>query len=191
MKPLLPALRLFALLSLLTGAVYPLAVTLVAQGLWPTQAGGSLLAGADGSVRGSRLLAQAFTGPSHFQARPSACAWAALPSAASNLSPDSLAWKDAAQARAADWRRREGLGPEAPVPPELTSTSASGLDPDLSLEAALFQVPGVARARGLDEAATERLRERVQALAQGPQAGLWGPRRVNVTALNAALDGLN
>ncbi len=173
-----PAITLLALLTLITGVAYPLAVTAVAQLAFPEQANGSLIRDATGKVRGSRLLAQQFDGAEWFQPRPSAGAFATVASAASNLSASNPALR---QRIAADAARLHAEAPGA-VPMALVSTSGSGLDPDLPPDAARFQIPRVAAARGVAAADLEQLVER------HIERPLVGPEVVNVLALNRALN---
>lgn len=177
MTILRPALVLFLGLSLLTGVVYPLAVTAVAAVAFPAQAGGSLVL-RDGVVVGSSLIGQSFTDPGHFAARPSAVGYDAAASGGSQLGPSHPKLVEDARARMATL----GLS-QAPV--DLVTTSGSGLDPHLSPAGALAQVPRVAAARGMDEAA---LRALVAAHVEGRTFGVLGEPRVQVLALNLALD---
>ncbi|MFA6262692.1 MAG: potassium-transporting ATPase subunit KdpC [Bacteroidia bacterium] len=184
-----PALVLFALLSAITGLAYPLLVTGTAQVLFPAQANGSLVHGADGRPIGSTLIGQAFSDPKNFWSRPSATspmADNASASGGSNLGPRNPALADAVKARV-DALRAADPGNTAPVPVDLVTASASGLDPEISPAAALYQVNRVAGARGLPEADVRALVERH---ALGPALGFIGEPRVNVLALNLALDGL-
>ncbi len=181
-----PALMMLAVMTLLTGLAYPLAVTGIAQVLFPSQANGSLLQGANGQVIGSALIGQTFAGDRYFHGRPSAAGdgYDAANSSGSNLGPTSAKLIAAVKGRAA------ALGATAadPVPVDLVTASASGLDPDISPAAAEFQVARVAKARGLDPAA---LRALVRARTEPPTLG--HPRRgrgVNVLLLNLALDRL-
>lgn len=181
-----PALTLFIALSLITGLGYPLLVTGVAQALFPQQAHGSLVE-RDGHVIGSALIGQQFSDPGHFWGRPSAtapAAYNAANSAGSNLAPTAPALVEAVQARIAALRAADP-GNTAPVPVDLVTASASGLDPHISRAAADYQAARVARARGLPP-------ERVQALVAQHTEGRWlgwlGEPRVNVLQLNLALD---
>lgn len=183
-----PALVLFVVLSLVTGLAYPLAVTGLAQVLFPDQANGSLVK-ANGVVVGSSLIGQPFSQPGHFWSRPSATApdaYNAAASSGSNLGPSNPALAEAVSARIAALRAADP-GNTAPVPVDLVTASASGLDPHISRAAADYQVNRVARALGLPA-------ERVQALVaehtEGTLLGFLGEPRVNVLLLNLALDAL-
>ncbi|MGB3450314.1 MAG: potassium-transporting ATPase subunit KdpC [Giesbergeria sp.] len=183
-----PALVLFVVLSLVTGLAYPLAVTGLAQVLFPDQANGSLVK-AKGVVVGSSLIGQPFSQPGHFWSRPSATApdpYNAAASSGSNLGPSNPALAEAVSARIAALRAADP-GNTAPVPVDLVTASASGLDPHISRAAADYQVNRVARALGLPP-------ERVQALVaehtEGTLLGFLGEPRVNVLLLNMALDAL-
>jgi K+-transporting ATPase ATPase C chain len=185
----LTALRLLLALTVLTGVVYPLAITGLARLAFARQAEGSPVR-VDGRVVGSALIAQRFTNALYFWPRPSAGDYAAVPSAASNLGPTSRLLLDTARRRAASLRLAHGLPADAPVPPELVLASGSGLDPHLSPPAARFQVARVARARGFNIARTAALARLVEERIEPPQLGFIGPARVNVLRLNLALDQL-
>lgn len=181
------ALGLFVALSLVTGVAYPLAVTAFARGLFPDESSGSLVV-RDGKVLGSRLIGQPFDEPRYFWGRLSATTphpYNAAGSGGSNLGPTNDALGKAANARIAALRTAD---PElvAPVPVDLVTSSASGLDPHVSPAAADYQVRRVARARGMTEA---RVRELVAASTERPDLALLGEPRVNVLMLNLALDG--
>jgi len=181
-----PALTLLALLTLLTGVLYPLAVTGVAQGAFPRQANGSLVTIGSGSV-GSELLCQAFDDPRWFWHRPSATgafACDASLSTGSNLGPTNPALREAIEKRIAALRAADPTN-EAPIPVDLVTASGSGLDPHLSPEAVRYQVARVARARSLDEAQVRALVERH---VEGRALGVLGEPRVNVLRLNLALE---
>ncbi len=186
--PLRPTLVLFLLLSLITGVVYPLAVTGVAKLAFPKQAAGSLVE-RDGKVVGSTLIGQSFSDPKYFWSRPSATspmANNAGSSGGSNLGPSNPALFDAVKARVAALRAVDP-GNAAPVPVDLVTASASGLDPDVSLAAAQFQAARVARTRGMP---VERVRELIAQHAQAQMLGFLGEPRVNVLELNLALDAV-
>jgi len=179
--------------TILTGVAYPLLVTGVAQAVFPRQANGSLIV-KDGKTLGSSLVGQPFDDPRYFWGRLSATPDAngkplpynAASSYASNLGPTNPALVDEVKARIDALRAADPSAPES-VPVDLVTSSGSGLDPDVSPAAAAYQVPRVARARGLDEA---RVRALVAAHTQDRQLGVLGEPRVNVLELNMALDGL-
>ncbi|MFH1817429.1 MAG: potassium-transporting ATPase subunit KdpC [Pseudomonadota bacterium] len=189
MKTLLrPALTLFVLLSAITGVVYPVAVTGIAKVLFPDAAEGSLIV-ENGKPVGSRLIGQNFTDPKHFWGRPSATGpmpYNAGASSGSNQGPLNPALKDAVKARI-DALKASDPSQTAPIPEDLVTASGSGLDPQISPAAARWQAPRVARVRGLSEAEVSRL---IDAHTEGRQLGLLGEPRVNVLALNLALDRL-
>lgn len=181
-----PALSLFLLLSIVTGLAYPLLVTAVAQLVFPEQANGSLIV-KDGQAVGSALIGQSFADPKHFWGRLSATSpmpYNAANSGGSNLGPSNPALAEAVKARI-DALRAADPGQPGPVPVDLVTASASGLDPHISRAAAEFQVPRVARATGLPEAA---VRELVARHTQRAWLGFIGETRVNVLQLNLALD---
>jgi potassium-transporting ATPase KdpC subunit len=176
-----PALSLALLMTLVTGALYPLAVTGIAQVAFPNQANGSLVRDDQGRVRGSALIAQDFQGDGWFHARPSAGAYATVASGASNLSPSNPALAERVKGDAAALYRAQ----QGPVPQALLTTSGSGLDPHLPPEAVAYQIPRVAAARQLP---VERLQGLLEEATLHP---LIGPPVVNVLALNQALENLS
>jgi K+-transporting ATPase ATPase C chain len=169
-------------MTLLVGVVYPAVVTGFAQLFFPARANGSLLV-KGGVVRGSTLLAQGFESPRYFKARPSATGYAYVGAGASNLGPTSAALSQAVAERRTAWEAEFGT----PAPEEMLYASASGLDPDISLEAALAQLPSVAAARGLGIEARDALAKEIRKAAKASES-LAGPQRVNVVSLNAQLD---
>ena len=181
-----PAVTLFIVLSVVTGLIYPLVVTRVAQTAFPHQANGSLIT-QGGKVVGSELIGQSFTTPGYFWGRLSATgpmAYNAAASGGSNLGPTNPALVDAVKARIEELRAADP-GNTRPVPVDLVTASASGLDPHISPAAAEFQAGRVAQARGLPLSQVQAL---VQQNTEGPFLGLLGESRVNVLALNLALD---
>jgi len=195
LREIRPAIILLLALTLITGLAYPLAMTAVAGAIFPKQAEGSLIE-RDGKVVGSALIGQEFKDDKYFHSRPSATVapdpndstktvsapYNAANSGGSNLGPTSKALNDRVKE---DVEKLKAENPSMPVPVDLVTTSGSGLDPDISPEAALFQVPRVAKARSLPE---EKVRQLVTDNTQGRLGGLIGEPSVNVLALNLALD---
>lgn len=178
---------MLAVFTLLTGFVYPLLVTGVAQLLFPAQANGSLVT-KNGSPVGSRLIGQNFTGDKYFHGRPSAAGqdgYDGTASAGSNLGPTNQALLQAVAERLSQVRQENGLSQAALVPADLVLASASGLDPHITPAAAYLQAARVARTRGRDVAEVERL---IEAKTEGRLASVLGEERVNVLELNLALD---
>ena len=183
-----PALALLVGLTLITGVIYPLLVTGLAQVLFPNQANGSLIY-QHGRPVGSALIGQPFDDPRYFWGRPSATtpfSYNATASSGSNLGPTNKALVEAVQARINALHTADP-GNTAPIPVDLVTASASGLDPDISVAAALYQVPHVARERGLSEQVVQQL---VAKYTTGRTFGILGEPRVNVLELNLALDGV-
>src|ERR1700747_3736459 len=197
LRQIRPTIVVLVALTLITGLAYPLAMTRIAQVLFPHQAQGSLIE-RDGKVVGSELIGQVFTSDKYFHGRPSATTapdpndstktvpapYNAANSGGSNLGPSNKALIDRVQG---DIDKLKQENPSASVPADLVTTSASGLDPHISPEAALFQIPRIAKARNLPE---DRIRQLVADHAEGRLFGLLGEPRVNVLLLNIALDQL-
>ncbi|TAE30900.1 MAG: potassium-transporting ATPase subunit KdpC [Candidatus Kapaibacterium sp.] len=195
MKTFLIALRFFLVMTLLTGVLYPLAVTGIGQGFFSYQANGSVLQsavlkGAQNHVRGSELLAQKFDSVIYFQARPSACDYGTVASGASNKGPTSAALQTVVQERRSAFRTSNSLASRQEVPSEMAFASGSGLDPHISPEAARMQVARVAKARSFDEKRAQDLKNLVERSVEQPQFGIFGNARVNVVKLNMMVDVL-
>ena len=184
-KNLLTALLMTIVTTVLLGLIYPLAVTGLAQVIFPDNANGQLIRGADGTIIGSRLIGQPFTSPGYFRSRPSAAGakgYDAGASSGSNLGPTNQKLIERVKA---DVEKLQTENPGKPVPIDLVTTSGSGLDPHISPAAAEFQVPRVARERGMSQS---ELRSIVNAHTEGRQFGFLGEPRVNVLELNLDLD---
>lgn len=192
MKDLITEFRisLMATLSLavILCGIYPLVVWVLAQGLFPAKANGSLIM-RGGKIVGSSLLSQGFTDPKYFHPRPSAAGqgYDAAGSGGSNLGPLSKKLADAVKQRVVDYRTENNLPADVLVPADAVTASASGLDPHISLKNVLLQAPRVAKARGLSE---ETVRKQIEVCTEGRDLGILGEPRVNVLMLNLALDGM-
>jgi K+-transporting ATPase ATPase C chain len=186
-RTLIPAILLLVALTVITGVIYPVAVWAVGQVVFPSQANGSLIVRDDGTAVGSSLIGQSFSDPKYFTGRLSAAGsdgYDAMASAGSNLATDNQTLIDRVTQSVADFRARYG---DTAIPVDLITTSASGLDPNVSPEGAEYQVASVATARGMSEA---DIRAVVARHTEQPFLGFLGQPRVNVVLVNLDLDGL-
>ncbi|VVB86566.1 Potassium-transporting ATPase KdpC subunit [uncultured archaeon] len=187
MNQIKTALKLFAILMILVGIIYPVAVTVLAQLIFPKEAGGSLIYDSGGTLKGSALIGQPFSDPKYFWSRPSATSdfpYNPLASGGSNLGPTNKVLIDQISNRT---ELLKSSGIQAPVPSDLVEASASGLDPHISIQSALIQIPRVARERNLDEGTVRKL---VLEHVEERQFGFLGEQRINVLELNLALDSM-
>jgi potassium-transporting ATPase KdpC subunit len=185
MKNLITAILMTIVTTILLGLVYPLIVTGLAQVIFPAQANGSLIKSSDGTLLGSSLIGQPFSSPGYFRSRPSAAGavgYDACASSGSNLGPTNQKLIDRVKA---DVEKSKAENPDQPVPIDLVTTSGSGLDPHISPAAAEFQIPRVARERGIS---ADEVRRLINAHAEGRQFGILGESTVNVLELNLDLD---
>ena len=183
------AVRLLIIMTVLTGIIYPVAVTLTAQALFPAQAHGSLIV-RDGVLIGSKLIGQSFSSPGYFQGRPSAAGqdgYDAANSSGSNLGPTNKKLMDGANENIQKFREINKIDGNTTIPAEMVLTSASGLDPDISAQGAYLQIERIASSRNLPP---EKIRSLVDSLVIDKQLGLLGETRINVLQLNIALDAL-
>jgi potassium-transporting ATPase KdpC subunit len=183
------SILVFAGLSIICGLIYPLIITAVSQTVFPWQSNASIIKKGD-IIIGSRLIGQQFTRPDYFHGRPSATdpPYDASNSTGSNLAPSSVKLLEQVKVRIEQVRKENGLPANTPVPADLVLASASGLDPHISVEAALLQAPRIARERKILQSVIEKI---VQQNTENPFLEIWGMRRVNVLQLNIALDSIN
>ena len=185
LKQIYPAIAMTVVLTVLLGVIYPFVVTGLAQVIFPRQAAGSLIE-KDGKVIGSSLIGQPFTGPGYFHSRPSAAGtgYDGTASGGTNLGPTSQKLMDNIKTAAESLREEN---PGSPIPIDMVTASASGIDPHITPAAAEFQVPRIAKERGMN---ADQVRGLVREHTEGRQFGLLGEPRVNVLELNLALDGV-
>jgi len=182
------SILVFAGLSIICGLIYPLCITAVSQALFPLQSNASIIKQGD-VVIGSKLLGQQFVRPEYFHGRPSATdpPYDASNSSGSNLAPSSAKLLEQAKVRVEQIRKENGLSSNMPIPADLILASASGLDPHISAEAALLQVPRISKERKIPQSVIEKI---VEQNVENPFLGIWGSERVNVLQLNIVLDSI-
>lgn len=183
----LPALRVLAVLTILTGVLYPAAMTLLTQWMFPHKANGSMIT-QNGNIVGSELIGQKFVGDRYFHSRPSAIDYNPLPSGGSNFAPTSKALQDSIRANSQRFIVQNNLAAGNVIPKEILFASGSGLDPHISPEAMYLQAARIVHARHLDSLKSMQLNQLIQQYTESPQWNLFGQPRVNVLKLNLALD---
>jgi len=182
------SLKVFFMLTLITGVIFPAFILLFAQCAFPDKAEGSLLRNSTGTTIGSSLIAQKFEQDRYFWPRPSAADYASVPSGASNLGPTSESLRQKTKERSSLVVKSNSMHLEHGAPPELLLASGSGLDPHLSPAGIQFQLKRVSQSRKFNTDQINKLNELILSLTEEPQVGLWGPPRVNVLLLNIRLD---
>jgi len=187
MRDYISGLRLFIVMSVLTGILYPLAITGVAKCIFSDKAQGSLII-VNGVVRGSTLIGQAFTNPAYFQSRPSATGYSTLPSCGSNVNVAGTVLRDSVAAREYAFRQKYHIAQDKPVPGDMLFASGSGLDPHISPEAAYMQIATIVAARGLSSEQQKTLEAAVEKFIEKRQFGILGEPRIAVVPLNLFLD---
>ncbi len=190
MKTLITSLRILLFFTVLTGIVYPLFVTGIAQLVFPAKANGSLIL-KDNKLIGSVLIGQQFDSAIYFSSRPSAISYNPLPSGASNSGPTNLKLKTAFYDRKSDFIRVNLLDSLTEIPAEMLFASASGLDPHITPRAALLQVERIAAARGLSSVQKDMVNKEIKKLTEKPQFSIFGEERINVLNLNIVLDKIS
>jgi potassium-transporting ATPase KdpC subunit len=189
MKDLLCAIRTYVVLTVVCGLLYTLAVTALAQCIFPKKSNGSLVMAGE-KIIGSELLGQTFSRPTYFRCRPSSVSYDPLPSGASNMAAVCVVLKDSVEARRKEFCGIFGIVPDSIVPPDMIFSSASGLDPHISPEAARLQINMVAGQRHMTPLQTDALAALVERSIEKPQLGFLGVPRVNVLCLNLMIDSL-
>jgi|SRR5579883_1098777 len=188
-KQIVAAVKMLLILTVVTGVIYPLIITGIAEVAFPSKANGSLIA-SNGKIVGSELIGQGTDSVIYFHGRPSSVGYNPMPSGGSNWGPIADTLRKIMDGNRNDFIKANGLDSNATVPVEMITASASGLDPDISPEAARLQIGRVASARHFSAEQTEKLRQLVESMVTPPQFGILGEPRVNVLALNIALDSL-
>lgn len=186
---IIPSVRILIFFTILTGILYPVGITVIALGLFPYQANGSMVE-RKGVIVGSELIGQEFTGDIYFHSRPSAIGYNPAPSSGTNWGPTDKRMADSTVARKIRFSQQNNLPAGATVPKEMLFASGSGVDPHVGPDAALLQVSRIAAARGFDTQKSDALVELVLRFIEPPQFALFGEPRINVLKLNLALDAL-
>jgi len=186
---ILQALRMLFVMTVFTGIIYPVAMTLLSLAVFPYQAKGSMIE-KNGAIVGSELIGQGFVSDKYFNSRPSGIGYNPMPSCGTNWGPTDKRMQDSAKARTAQFKLQNNLSAAMIVPKDMLFASASGVDPHISPEAAQLQIERIAKVRGFNTEQTSSLKKLVEDFTQGPQLKLFGDPRVNVLKLNLAVDEL-
>jgi K+-transporting ATPase ATPase C chain len=186
---ILPALRMLLVMTVFTGIIYPVAMTLLSLAVFPYQAKGGMIE-KNGAIIGSELIGQKFISNKYFHSRPSAIDYNPMPSSGTNWGPTDKRMADSVKARTAQFKLQNNLSATMIIPKDMLFASASGVDPHISPEAAQLQIERIAKVRGFNTEQTSSLKKLVEDFTQGPQLKLFGDPRVNVLKLNLALDEL-
>jgi potassium-transporting ATPase KdpC subunit len=186
-KIILQSLSIFFVMTILTGVIYPLIVTLIGQVAFPTQSNGSLIV-KNGKVVGSELLGQKFSDSTYFHSRPSSINYNPIPSGASNLGLSSALLNEQVKTRKLEFKKNNLLSDSVPIPPDMLFASGSGVDPHISIEAAKLQINRIIKSRNLNMDKSKLLNNLVDSLSEYPQFGILGNQVVNVLSLNLKLD---
>ncbi len=188
-KYILPSLRMLFVMTVFTGIIYPVAMTLLSLAVFPYQAKGSMIE-KNGAIIGSDLIGQKFISDKYFHSRPSGIDYNPMPSSGTNWGPTDKRMADSVKARTAQFKLQNNLSAATIVPKDMLFASASGVDPHISPEAAQLQIERIAKVRGFSAEQTSLLKKLVEDFTQGPQLKLFGDPSVNVLKLNLAVDEL-
>jgi K+-transporting ATPase ATPase C chain len=188
-KNLIISLKLLLYLTIITGIIYPVAMTLISNAVYPNKSTGSMIE-SDGKIIGSELIGQSFDSTIYFQPRPSPISYNPMPSSGTNQGPTNAVLKDSVEQRRKRYIEINGLNEGTPVPEDAIFASASGVDPHISVENAVLQSKRIAKSRNFNEEKSAKLRELINRLIEKPQFGILGEQRINVLLLNIELDKL-
>jgi K+-transporting ATPase ATPase C chain len=188
-KNIITSILFLILMTLLTGLLYPLLMTDIAQLIFPYQSNGSMIK-SENKIVGSELIGQNFTDEKYFKGRPSAINYNPMPSGASNLGPTSKILEDSIKVRRENFIKENGLQENAEIPNEMLTSSASGVDPNISIKAAKLQISRIIKSRGWDKSYFIKIKDLINRLTEKPQFGILGEERINVLELNTELDKL-
>lgn len=189
-KDIIVSLKFLILMTIITGIIYPIVMTGISQIIFPRQSNGSMITSWDTLV-GSELIGQNFTSDKYFKGRPSGISYNPMPSGATNLGPTSKTLADSIKTRKNNFIRENGLSENTKIPQEMLTNSASGVDPNISIEGAKLQITRIIKARNWDNSYTQKLEDLINRLIEKPQFGILGETKVNLLKLNLELDKIN